>query len=88
MTPSAGQLQGGSQTSPEAAVGMLAGVTTAGTVELVTLQRGLLQPLHASISASIGPPNGHTSTLHWLDDVRYDKELGLISQELKIHSET
>ena len=42
-------------------------------MELVTLQRGLLQPLHASISASMGQPiapvlahriQGHGSFLH------------------------
>ena len=50
----AGQVPGSFPGQADAAVGMLAGVTTVGTVELLTVQRGLLQPLHASISASIG----------------------------------
>ena len=39
------------------AVAVLAAVTRAGTVELVTLRKGPLQPLHASISASLGTQN-------------------------------
>ena len=41
--------------SPDAAsMAVLAAVTASGTVELVTLRRGALQPLHASITASLG----------------------------------
>ena len=63
---------GGFSGQADAAVAMLAGVTTAGTVELVTLQRGLLQPLHASISASIGEHNLITTpyTSHAIDVCR------------------
>ena len=49
----AAQLAG--QDSP-APVAVLAAVTASGTVELVTLRKGALQPLHASISASLGDP--------------------------------